>query len=238
MFTMNEHMIPQSYPYQVPTLWQTMEYAVFTVVAFAAASPIVARVWSSYKRKCDKEPAETYETPCEYRYPIEEAMDDGEIPTSSYVMEYTPNGSVLMKYNADNEQFEYWGARSVQYKYLETIARKFVTSFHCSRIYHDWNPYEKKETSEKPEPTESTEKPETTTNPPEPSEPSESVFASFKTYNTSKARQNKNTNKVRNHYVHKGTLSEWYESPQSQKDTTKNENVGIDFSTYKSMFFN
>lgn len=228
-------------PYQVPTLLQSVQYLLFTGIAIVSASPIVARVWRSYKDLCDKELPESYETPCEYRYPIEEALDDGDIPTSSYIMEYTPNGTVLMKYNVDNQQFEYWGARSVSYKYLETVARKFVTSFHCSRIYHDWNPYKKQTEEQK------TTDPDTDKVPDkvfedepknEPTEENNSVFATFKNYNThNQPNTQKGKQKVRNHYVHKGTLSDWYTSPMSQTTTTKQDNVGIDFSTYKSMFF-
>jgi len=245
MIPLNDPIVSLTMPYQVPTLFESIQYAFYTAVAIASATPIVARVWRSYKNQCDKEPPESYETPCEYRYPIEEATDDGDIPTFSYVMEYTPNGTVLMKYNVENEQFEYWGSRSVQYKYLETVARKFVTMYHCSRIYHDWNPYEKKEENEeKVETSDATDTADTAdmTNPveekKEPTESTESVFASFKSYNTQQRQNNnKDTQKVRNHYVHKGTLAEWYTLPQSKTETTQHTNVGIDFSTYKSMFF-
>lgn len=233
---------PLTAQYQVPTLWQSLQYMMFTGIAIASASPIVARIWRSYKDLCDKELPESYETPCEYKYPIEEALDDGDIPTSSYVMEYTPNGTVLMKYNTDNEQFEYWGGRQVHYKYLETVARKFVTSFHCSRIYHDWNPYQK-ETCKANDTADTADTADTTdTTIPTSSEnttdenhtkANDSVFATFKPYN-SKDQTRKNQ-KIRNHYVHKGTLSEWYALPMTQTSTT--ENVGINFSTYKAMFF-
>lgn len=229
---------PFSTTYQVPTLFQSVQYIFFTLTAIACASPVVARVWQTYKRKCDQERAETYETPCEYRYPIEEAMDHGDIPTYSYVMEYTPSGTVLMRYNTDNEQFEYWGSRSVPYKYLETVARKFVTFFHCSRIYHDWNPYKEEEEDPSTQTTSSTspkEKEKEKDEPPqEDNEPS--VFATFKTYNTTHSNATTTTQKVRNHYVHKGTLHDWYSS-QSNMSTSSNKSQGLDFAAYKKLFF-
>jgi hypothetical protein len=40
-----------------------------------------------------------------------------------------------MSYNPDQETFDYYSDRVVPYRHLETIARKFIKTYHCSDIY-------------------------------------------------------------------------------------------------------
>ena len=54
-----------------------------------------------------------------------------------FVTDKTPNGMVIMRYNKDEEGFEYWSDRTVDYKNLETVARKYVNVFECGGVYHD-----------------------------------------------------------------------------------------------------
>ena len=50
----------------------------------------------------------------------------------------TPEGNVILRYNKENEGFEYWSdKKDVAYKYLETVARKYVTVFCCAELYID-----------------------------------------------------------------------------------------------------
>ena len=54
---------------------------------------------------------------------------------NNYTMETTPDGLVIMRYNKKDEGFEYWADNTIAYKYLETVARKYVTMFHCGELY-------------------------------------------------------------------------------------------------------
>tara|TARA_Y100000588_G_C14027264_1_gene827035 strand:- start:187 stop:927 length:741 start_codon:yes stop_codon:yes gene_type:complete len=54
-----------------------------------------------------------------------------------WLLEKTPLGEVYIRYSADNEGFEYWCDVQLSYKYLETIARKYVKTFNCVDLYID-----------------------------------------------------------------------------------------------------
>jgi hypothetical protein len=56
---------------------------------------------------------------------------------NNYVLEYSPLGNVYMRYNADKETFEYFSDSTLPYRYLETVARKYVITFFCKPIYVD-----------------------------------------------------------------------------------------------------
>lgn len=76
----------------------------------------------------------------EDKYPIiEKNVKNEDLDTDNCcVCESTPDGLVFMKYNKKNEIFDWWGDnKSVSYKYLETVARKYVNSFKCSNFYID-----------------------------------------------------------------------------------------------------
>ena len=54
------------------------------------------------------------------------------------VEESTPDGSVFMKWNEENESFDYWcDNKEIKYVYLEVVARKYCTMFSCPEIYID-----------------------------------------------------------------------------------------------------
>ena len=52
-----------------------------------------------------------------------------------FVMEKTPLGNVLMIYK--NDSFEYYSDNTIPYRYLETVARKYIKLFNCRQIYID-----------------------------------------------------------------------------------------------------
>ena len=49
------------------------------------------------------------------------------------VSEHTPSGEVIMMYT--DMHFVYWADKPIAYKYLETVARKYVILFHCKDLY-------------------------------------------------------------------------------------------------------
>lgn len=67
---------------------------------------------------------------------------------NSFVMEKTPLGNVVMYYNAKRETFEYYSDSNIPYRFLEVVARKYVTTFHCRPLYvimeEELKKYEKK----------------------------------------------------------------------------------------------
>ena len=58
--------------------------------------------------------------------------------SDAHVRETTPQGDVIMTYDADRCAFCYYSdTRSVQFKYLEPVARKYVLEHGCKRLYID-----------------------------------------------------------------------------------------------------
>ena len=64
---------------------------------------------------------------------------DAPVPSAHvHVRETTPQGDVIMTYDADRCAFCYYSdTRSVQFKYLEPVARKYVVEHGCKRLYID-----------------------------------------------------------------------------------------------------
>jgi len=54
-----------------------------------------------------------------------------------YVIEHTPLGNVLLFYNHDKLAFEYYSDLTIPYRYLETVARKYVLTFNYRPLYID-----------------------------------------------------------------------------------------------------
>ena len=71
----------------------------------------------------------------------DELADDPDAPVPAahaHVRETTPQGDVIMAYDADRAMFCYYcDKRSVQFKYLEPVARKYVVEHGCKRLYID-----------------------------------------------------------------------------------------------------
>ena len=88
--------------------------------------------------------AEAKEDPFENKYfkEYDELEDDPDAPVPrahSHVRETTPQGDVIMTYDADRAVFCYYcDKRSVQFKYLEPVARKYVIAHGCKRLYVDF----------------------------------------------------------------------------------------------------
>jgi hypothetical protein len=102
-----------------------------------------------------------------------------------FVMEYTPLGNVLMIYDSLRNTFKYYSDNTIPYRYLETVARKYVKVFNCRPIFVDMEEelklWEDKLNKEK-------EKKERETNLHKnqkqiPIEDKKQLFAKFKTYN-------------------------------------------------------
>jgi hypothetical protein len=102
----------------------------------------------------------------------------------NYVIEHTPLGNVLMFYNHNKLAFDYYSDLTIPYRYLETVARKYVLTYNYRPLYIDMDE-ELKEYEKKLEEKEAKEKQEairlqsdsnSTTK-------TKDVFAKFKSYN-------------------------------------------------------
>lgn len=140
------------------------------------------------------------ETPYENLYMLtgdeaEKPEETEELKKLGVVEETTPEGLVRMK--LEDGIFKYWSNRAIQYKYLETVARKFVMVYDCKENYI--NIFEELALA--------AAKPKQ-----EPVHPS--IFVSFKKYNTKRKqiKQNYIVNEKSNQYTWKGKISE-YEKP-------------------------
>lgn len=109
-----------------------------------------------------------------------------------HVMELTPLGNVLMKYDKNKEAFRFYSDSTIPYRYLEVIGRKFVKQFNCRPLFVDmeeelklaeekWEK-ERKEKEEKEE-EEKRRKEEAIKNKAPIEEKKKNVFAKFKSYN-------------------------------------------------------
>ena len=89
--------------------------------------------WSDYE---EEEEEELYED--KYCLDFVSKNDDKKNHDSLMVQESTPDGSVFMKWNEENESFDYWcDNKEIKYVYLEVVARKYCTMFGCPEIYID-----------------------------------------------------------------------------------------------------
>ncbi len=67
-----------------------------------------------------------------------ECMEDVEVSKENrdslencYIIEYTPVGNVAMAYSSKKNAFVYFADHIVPYRYLETIARRYATTYMC-----------------------------------------------------------------------------------------------------------
>jgi hypothetical protein len=67
---------------------------------------------------------------------------------NNFIIENTPLGNVAMCYNHERETFEYFSDKTMPYRYLEPVSRKYVMTYHCKPLYIDME-YELKQAEEK-----------------------------------------------------------------------------------------
>ena len=174
----------------------------------------------------------------------EEFVNDLSLNT---VTETTPRGDVLMYYSSKLGSFVYHSrTKEIPYKYLETVARKYVIEYNCKKLYVDIRKeYEKglnkyKETKEKEEKAAKDAKDgvvdETKEN------KKKQIFANFKTYNRKGEIHNKQKDKIyilkeqANRYSYRGKIEEYSET-KVESCLDKN-GKDIDFASFKKMNMN
>jgi hypothetical protein len=100
----------------------------------------------------------------------------------NYVIEHTPLGNVLMFYNHDKLAFEYYSDLTIPYRYLDTVARKYVVTYNYRPLYIDMNE-ELKEYEKKMEQKEENDKIKLSNANQDTNSKPKDVFAKFKSYN-------------------------------------------------------
>lgn len=109
--------------------------------------------------------------------------------------ENTPSGNIIIYYDAEKEGFVYYSDNALPYRYLESVAKRYVITFNCKNIYIDMNnelqevsnkiKASKEKEREKQKEREENEKMQKEENnmTPVDNKPSKNVFAKFKKYN-------------------------------------------------------
>jgi hypothetical protein len=114
-------------------------------------------------------------------YVINERLDK---LINNIIIETTPLGNVIMMYNNKKEVFEYYCDNTVPYRFLETVARKYVLTYFCRPLYIVMEE-ELKESEQKLSEQQNKEKRKAEEELANKSTivPKKSVFAKFKSYN-------------------------------------------------------
>jgi hypothetical protein len=98
---------------------------------------VFKRIWMwimSWFKKPEPPPVK-YESYYPLSTPKEELQETEENIKNEQVEEVTPDGKVKMKYNKEDNLFLYWSDKPILYRYLETIARKYVILYDCKDVY-------------------------------------------------------------------------------------------------------
>jgi len=160
------------------------------------------------------------------------------------VTETTPRGDVLMYYSSKMGSFVYHSnTKEIPYKYLETVARRYVIEYNCKKLYIDIRKeYEKglnkyKEIKEKEEKAAKDARDGVVEEVKE--NKKKQIFANLKTYNRKGEVHNKQKDKIyilkenANRYSYRGKIEEYNEAKvESCLDKD------IDFASFKKMNMN
>lgn len=118
---------------------------------------------------------------------------------NSILFENTPIGNVIMYYNNENTEFDYYSNRNMSYNFLETICKKYVTMFNCKELYREYEiekkKHEENEEKKKKEKKKIVKK--------------KSIYANFKKYNNEVLKFNENEPFLQNRYHYKGNLKDF-----------------------------
>lgn len=151
------------------------------------------------------------------------------------IMESTPNGNIVMSYEYDKEvpersMFTYYiNDKSIPYKYLDTVARKYAYVYKCPEIYSYIKDEINKELKRiKEEKTQNENKAVSESK-------KDSVFASFKNYKSQPIHEKKYHILVtKNKYKYLGTVDDYNNLLLSKDERT--ETKPLSFGQYKQLY--
>lgn len=151
-------------------------------------------------------------------------IDLDSISKERYITSETPDGYVFMRYNIDEEGFEYWcNNKNIKFKYLETVARKYISTYLCKGVYKDRNVEEESEDKEQEENKEEIKE-----------EESEDVFVKPKKSTIKNNNKRMVSNIISNKYIYKGDVNDltiFKQKIEKQDDKKKK----LSFSDYKKL---
>jgi hypothetical protein len=185
----------------------------------------------------------------------EEGEEDEEELTEDFVnnlclntvTETTPRGDVLMYYSSKLGSFVYHSrTKEIPYKYLETVARKYVIEYNCKKLYVDIRKEFEKGLNKYKEIKAKEEKAAADAKDGKVEELKENkkkqIFANLKTYNRKGEVHNKQKDKIyilkeqANRYSYRGKIEEYSEA-KVESCLDKNDK-DIDFASFKKMNMN
>ena len=211
--------------------------------ATATASVLAYRAYQKHKsnQRLEAQARRAQESAFENRFlkEYDELADDPDAPVpppNNYVRETTPQGDVIMAYDADRRAFCYYSdKRSVQFKYLEPVARKYVVQNGCKRLHIDLRKELAKTAS-----ASATAASATAAKTAPKKEAPHSVFAQLKKYGQTKQSHLQPLNEVPQkevtRYLYCGTLNEFVDvDVAAAQDHDFNVIKPIDYASYKKM---
>jgi hypothetical protein len=201
----------------------------------------------------EEEEEEEKEIPYNEKNPLKRKNNTNKEPNTELlsVLECTPNGNVFMKYNLDNESFDYWSDyKEIPFQHLETVARKYVNIFNCADLYlcdeeesgedseedsdeesADNEEDSEEESGDNEEDSEDSEEESKESSPVNQTPPDDEIFAKFK--NTEKMKEIiQEETQLINKFRYKGKLVDILEFKQRKKEEPKD----VSFSSWKGIF--
>jgi hypothetical protein len=178
------------------------------------------------------------------------------------VTETTPRGDVLMYYSSKLNTFVYHSnTKEIPYKYLETVARKYVIEYKCKSLYIDIRKEYEKGVNKYKEIKEKEEKAKENKDSNENENKKKQIFANLKTYNRKGEVHNKQKDKIyilreqSNRYSYRGKIEEYdqknietcldnkkvegiinEQNGNNEENKERNKVKEIDFASFKKMY--
>ena len=207
----------------------------------------------------------------EDKYKIKKELIDDELSQEKleglincFILENTPNGNALILYNHKTSSFIYYSDNSIPYKYLNTLARKYVNTYRCKQLYVNQEKDQKEPEKKEPETEKEPEKKEPETEKePEKKEPEtekepekkeqdqkKQIFAKFKNYNKNTTNQQQSHQQqshqqqshqqpqqqevIANRYTYQGKIANFTFLKKPDKKLV-NKKLSLTFSDYKKL---
>ena len=132
------------YTLEIEVFKQKLRYFVYkgylnTQTVFQRVSNYFFPVKPTEKR--EKEKIELYENKYKQKFNDLDQMplteEDFRRLKQNILFEHTPNGNVIIRYDVDKKTFEYYSDKTIPFRFLETVSRKYVSYFKCKCIYGD-----------------------------------------------------------------------------------------------------
>ena len=204
-------------------------------------------------RECEQDEAEEDEAE-EEEEPYEENKHL-EVLKDNFIQENSPRGTIYMAYDDTIQSYIYYSkTKDIPYKYLETVARKYVIENKCLNIYVDYkeeyiqglNKYKQRLQEQKKLLENKIKEQQQKQDGDNVENKKKNIFANFKSYNKQDkiTKNNTDTNtreyiltENSNHYKYKGNLEDYQKMLEEKvsQDNILKEYEQIDFKTYKNM---